>query len=239
MDRFRIDDWHFESNSGNEEKKGLLTTYSNSFLSLLNQRAGIAFEFHTFEALGLVDPQSQKKCLESQVLGQGTKFCKPFEENSSFSSYIGSVRPRYRYGLVVIEDSVDVIDVEKLKRNDPIQWFSEINLFSMNTIMEKSDFTVKIRVMPRFFFCLARSSLFLTRKVVRSFETRIFHEFGTGDVLRVCSLKENKPEEVLEQGVQIRFEGSRLHDEVLQSLDTIFEVAEKILIVDNEVNNQL
>ena len=129
-----------------------------------------------------------------------------------------------------MQESSDSIDIERLKRNDPILWFTEVNLFSFNNMTEKSDYTVKVRVMPEFFFCLARSSLFSARNVVRSMETRVFHEFGSDSILRVFTLKESKFEDLVARGSQFRFEGSKLHEELILDLEKKIEVSDKILL---------
>ena len=232
MDRYRTGEWNFECNIGECSQKGNLKSYGHSFLSLQNQRAGIAYEFHTYEAVTLIDPalQSQRCYTEGQITGQHTRFCKPQDENSSFSSYIGDVKLSYRHGSIVMQESSDSIDIERLKRNDPILWFTEVNLFSFNNMTEKSDYTVKVRVMPEFFFCLARSSLFSARNVVRSMETRVFHEFGSDSILRVFTLKESKFEDLVARGSQFRFEGSKLHEELILDLEKKIEVSDKILL---------
>lgn len=233
MDRFRMEEWSFECNQGEACRDSGFSACNNSFLSIQNQRAGIAYEFHTYEALKLMDHGAQSEAFSSQNMIQSdcTKYCKPVEEVSSCSSYIGQVKLAYRHGLISIEDTLDRIPIEKLTKSDPILWFTEINLFNKNTLQEKSDYTIKIRVMPSLFYCLAKMTLYLNRKTVRSLETRIFHEYGSDSILRVFSVKENSVNELISKGIPMQFNGNTVHDELLTKLDCIQENYDKIMVI--------
>ena len=233
MDRFSIDEWQFECNQAEACRDSGFNVCNNSFLSIQNQRAGIAYEFHTYEALQLIDPMAQSVALASQntIQPHCAKYCKPLEEVSSCSSYIGQVKLAYRHGSIAIEDTQDCIPVEKLKKNDPILWFTEINLFSKNSLQEKADYSIKVRVMPSLFYCLAKMTLYLNRKTVRSLETRVFHEYGSDNILRVFSVKENSVSELNDKGVPMQFNGNAVHDETLKELDCVRESCDKIMVI--------
>lgn len=233
MDRFRLDEWSFESNQGSVSKESGLNVYNNSFLSIQNNRAGIAYEFHTYEALKLIDPEHQISALNNPSTLQSniTKYCKPAEEVSSCSSYIGQVKLSYRHGSILIEDTSDHIPLEKLTKNDPILWFNEIKLFNKGTLKEKSDFSIKVRVMPTMFYCLAKMTLFLSRKTVRSLETRVFHEYGSDSILRVFCVKENSIDDLANKGLLMQFNENAIHDEILTKLDCVQENMDRIIII--------
>lgn len=233
MDRFRLDEWSFESNQGGMSKESGMNVFNNSFLSMQNNRAGIAYEFHTYEALKLIDPLLQVSALTtpSEFQSSMTKYCKPPEEASTCSSYIGQVKLSYRHGSISIEDTSEQIPLEKLTKNDPILWYNEIKLFTKGSLKEKSDFSIKVRVMPTMFYCLAKMTLFLSRKTVRSLETRVFHEYGSDSVLRVFCVKENSVDELVNKGVLMQFSENAVHDEVLAKLDCVQENSDRIMVI--------
>lgn len=84
------------------------------------------------------------------------------------------------------------IDIEKLKKPDPILYFNELHLFedelADNGIALSS---VKMRVMPSCFFILLRFWLRIDNVLFRVFDTRIFHEFGKSYLIRECQARES------------------------------------------------
>jgi len=83
------------------------------------------------------------------------------------------------------------INYELLKRRDPILFYESLDLYEDDLFdFGESKFSVKLRVMPLCFFALARCWLRVDGTYMRSFDTRIFHEFGTSQVLVEVSKKE-------------------------------------------------
>jgi len=73
--------------------------------------------------------------------------------------------------------------------------------------------------------------LYLSRKTVRSLETRVFHEYGSDNILRVFSVKENSVSELNDKGVPMQFNGNAVHDETLKELDCVRESCDKIMVI--------
>jgi type 2A phosphatase activator TIP41 len=80
-----------------------------------------------------------------------------------------------------------------LKRQDPILFFSSIDLFEDELADNgMSLFTVKIRVMPQRLLLLARFFLRLDGVIFRLRDTRVYIEFSTGEVIREYIAREEK-----------------------------------------------
>lgn len=84
------------------------------------------------------------------------------------------------------------IPLELLRRRDPILFFDEVVLFESelddNGI---SVYSVKVRVMEQRMLLLARLYMRLDNVVVRVRDTRVYVDFGTEDVLREYTIKED------------------------------------------------
>ena len=75
------------------------------------------------------------------------------------------------------------IDYEHLRRRDPILWNDDIVLYEAELDDNgTSELRVKIRVMPTCFFCLLRLYVRVDRVLLRVFDTRIYHRFGTNEM---------------------------------------------------------
>lgn len=89
------------------------------------------------------------------------------------------------------------IPLELLKRPDPIKFFDEVMLYED----ELADngiamLSCKIRVMPQRLLLLVRFFMRLDDVVFRIRDTRVFVEFGTGQVIREYTAREDTYEEV-------------------------------------------
>jgi len=84
------------------------------------------------------------------------------------------------------------IDIEKLKRPDPILYYNEIVLYE-DELSDNgcSTLTIKLRVMPGCFFILMKFFLRIDHVLFRTMDTRIFHEYNTNYILREYTLKES------------------------------------------------
>ena len=82
--------------------------------------------------------------------------------------------------------------LEKLRRPDPILFFEEVDLYEDelgdNGI---SLLSIKVRVMPERMLLLSRFFLRLDDVIFRVRDTRLYVEFGTGQVLRDYSIMES------------------------------------------------
>lgn len=84
------------------------------------------------------------------------------------------------------------IPLELLKRRDPILFFDEVVLFESELDDNGvSIYSVKVRVMEQRMLLLARLYMRLDNVVVRIRDTRVYVEFGTGEVIREYTVKED------------------------------------------------
>lgn len=234
MDRFRHAEWFFESNQGEPVKTNGLDVYSNSFLGFQNHKTGISLEFHTYEAVEMINPENQRRnfYVSGDILGSHTNFMNPVDENSACSSYKGRVKAIHLHGTINMQPSMSVIPVERLGNNEPILWFNEINFFQKNTINEKSLFSVKVRAMPTCFYALARMSCLLNRQKLRSLETRVFHSYGANNILRVFTVKENSIDELNDKGVNPLGKGDKIEESAYSRLDTVVSFTDEIALLE-------
>ena len=119
---------------------------------------------------------------------------KPFDWSYS-TDYKGTLRK----GWPSFEPTDRVIPLELLKRPDPILFFDEVMLYED----EMADngitmFSCKVRVMPQRLLLLCRFFMRLDGVMLRIRDTRIYVEFGTGEVIREYVAKEEKYEIVRE-----------------------------------------
>lgn len=121
-----------------------------------------------------------------------TEVVKPFDWSYS-TDYKGTVQttsPNF-------EPSTKPIPLELLKRPDPILFFDEVMLYED----EMADngitlYSCKVRVMPQRLLLLCRFFMRLDNVLLRIRDTRVYVEFGTGEVIREYVAKEEKYEVV-------------------------------------------
>lgn len=106
------------------------------------------------------------------------------------------------------ENTTTQIPLELLKRPDPILFFDEVILYED----EMADngitmYSCKIRVMPARLLLLCRFFMRLDNVLLRIRDTRVYVDFGTGEVIREYIVKEEKYEVVR----QVRGTAERFH----------------------------
>lgn len=103
------------------------------------------------------------------------------------SPYAGTVQSGH-----VAHASEEQVDLERLKRRDPILFFDEVILFEDELADNGgSMLSVKLRVMPSCFFALQRLFIRVDDVMFRVFDTRIYHEFGKPFVVRETQRRES------------------------------------------------
>jgi type 2A phosphatase activator TIP41 len=106
--------------------------------------------------------------------------------------------------------STEPVDVERLKRRDPILFFDEVILFEDELADNGgSMLSVKLRVMPSCFFALQRLFIRVDDVMFRVFETRLYHEFGKAFVVRETQRRESTYAAL---GTSLPRERSKLND---------------------------
>ena len=132
-----------------------------------------------------------------------TEVVKPFDWSYS-TDYKGTLRSP----SPPFENTTMAIPLELLKRPDPILFFDEVILYED----EMADngitmFSCKIRVMPARLLLLCRFFMRLDNVLLRIRDTRVYVDFGTGEVIREYLAKEEKYEVVR----QVRINAERFH----------------------------
>ncbi|KAJ3001101.1 hypothetical protein HKX48_003057, partial [Thoreauomyces humboldtii] len=85
-----------------------------------------------------------------------------------------------------------IIDVERLKRPDPILFYDELVLYEDELADNGTAIlTIRVRVMPTCFLILVRFFLRVDDVLFRVNETRLYHTFGTDVLLREYSSRED------------------------------------------------
>lgn len=117
---------------------------------------------------------------------------KPFDWSYT-TDYKGTLHP----DSPSFEPSTDAIPLELLKRPDPILFFDEVMLYED----ELADngiamLSCKIRVMPARMLLLSRFFMRLDNVLFRIRDTRVYVDFGTGEVIREYVAREEDFEPV-------------------------------------------
>ncbi len=103
------------------------------------------------------------------------------------SAYAGTVQSNH-----VPHATDEQVDLERLKRRDPILFFDEVILFEDELADNGgSMLSVKLRVMPSCFFALQRLFIRVDDVMFRVFDTRLYHEFGKPFVVRETQRRES------------------------------------------------
>jgi len=123
-----------------------------------------------------------------------TEVVKPFDWSYS-TDYKGTLGS----SSITFKPTTSPIPLELLKRPDPIQFFHEVMLYED----EMADngitmFSCKIRVMPQRLLLLCRFFMRLDGVLLRIRDTRVYVDFGTGEVIREYVAREEKYEVVRE-----------------------------------------
>ena len=123
-----------------------------------------------------------------------TQVVKPFDWSYS-TAYCGTTSTSSTPQLSPIPSDSPAfsspIPTQLLRRPDPILFFSEVLLYEDELADNGiSLFSIKIRVMPQRLLLLAQFFLRLDGVLVRVRDTRVYVEFGTGEVVREWTAKE-------------------------------------------------
>ena len=121
-----------------------------------------------------------------------TEVVKPFDWSYS-TGYKGTLRS----AAPPFETTTTPIPIELLKRPDPILFFDEVILYED----EMADngitmYSCKIRIMPARLLLLCRFFMRLDNVLLRIRDTRVYVDFGTGEVIREYVAKEERYEVV-------------------------------------------
>ncbi|XP_059142040.1 TIP41-like protein isoform X2 [Physella acuta] len=172
--------------------------FAENCLKIYHQ-SGCGIEFNALDALRLVDASTDLiKVAASEEWQNARSECQhiknvvaPFDWTFT-TDYKGTVFED-RPNTLKISPTTERINIENLKKKEPIHFYEDILLFED----ELSDngtsmLSVKVRVMPSCFFILLRFFVRVDQVLIRINDTRFYHEAGTNYMLREFSSKEEK-----------------------------------------------
>lgn len=178
--------------------------FGDNFVAIEHAQSKWAIKFDAFGALDKVDKTGEKRLKvsyskewhESRENDHEIKeVVKPFDW-----SYTTDFKGDVAEGAPQFEPTDKQIPLELLKRPDPILFFDDVMLYEDEladngiTVM-----SVKIRVMPARLLLLSRLFMRLDNVLVRLRDTRVYVEFGTGEVIREYMEKEEAYDAVREK----------------------------------------
>ncbi|KAF9132523.1 hypothetical protein BGW39_011875 [Mortierella sp. 14UC] len=183
--------------------------FGNNFLSVEHKPSGFKLEFKALPALAMVDQSSTSSDLikvsyarewfEKRSMANHehiTDVVKPYDWTYS-TKYNGSIASSNsnldnHHQLKFVPTTEESIDIEQLKRPDPILFYDENILFEDELADNGSAIlSTKVRVMPSCLFILLRFFLRVDDVLFRIYDTRIYHRFGAKTVIRECSARES------------------------------------------------
>lgn len=102
---------------------------------------------------------------------------------------------------VHLQRTEEDIPLHNLTASNPIKWYCELHLFEDELgDCGLSQSTFRFRVMGDCFFGLLRHYLRIDDVVIRIYDTRIYHTFGTDYILREFTVRENTFDELKIKG---------------------------------------
>ncbi|KAJ1817083.1 Tap42 interacting protein [Coemansia sp. RSA 2599] len=180
--------------------------FGNNYLRVRSLSSDAALEFCALDALRMVDtgPESSKAVQVSIAQGWTetsrrnrsdiTDVIKPFDWTLS-TKYRGSTSDHLRF-----EPTDRGIDYARLMVREEILFYDE-NVLYEDDLGDNgtSQLSYKVRVMPSGFFILLRFFLRVDGVLFRIYDTRVYHEFGSGCILREFGTREAAFEDVRRQ----------------------------------------
>ncbi|KAA6411272.1 MAG: hypothetical protein FRX48_04552 [Lasallia pustulata] len=176
--------------------------FGDNAVSIEHPASGWGITFNAFDALDRVDKtgasmlqvaHSRKWQSSREKTHEGiTEVVKPFDWSYS-TDYKGSLCSKDP----AFEPSTSPIPLDLLKRQDPILFFDELVLYEDE--LADNGITMlscKIRVMPARLLLLCRFFMRLDNVLFRIRDTRVYVDFGSGEVIREYIAKEAEFEAV-------------------------------------------
>ncbi|XP_063374597.1 TIP41-like protein [Cydia amplana] len=162
----------------------------------LTHNNGAKISFNPLDALKLVACTTEAievSCAEAWQVARPDATKKKRNFDWTFSTdYKGTLTDN-----ISIEPTDEKINYELLKQKDQILFYHDLTLFEDELHDHGiSKLSVKIRVMPSYWFVLLRYFLRVDDVMVRSHETRMFHMSNTNYVIREYTAKESKAEDI-------------------------------------------
>ncbi|KND01141.1 uncharacterized protein SPPG_04232, partial [Spizellomyces punctatus DAOM BR117] len=171
--------------------------FGNNHLSLCHE-SGLQITFKAIDALKRVDASpaaaegikvayadhwSQKSAAAHEKIKDVVK---PYDWTYT-TDYTGTIESTGSE----FKPSEELIDIERLKRPDPIMFYDELILYEDELADNGTAIlSLRVRVMPSCFLILLRFFLRVDDVLFRINDTRFYHQFGTNHLLREYSSRE-------------------------------------------------
>ncbi|XP_028039183.1 TIP41-like protein isoform X2 [Bombyx mandarina] len=162
----------------------------------LAHKSGASINFNPLDALkrvaSTVEPV-EVSC--SEVWMQARPYAEKLKKSFDWTfctDYKGSISDN-----ITVWETEESIDFELLKQKNQILFYHDLTLFEDELHDHGvSKLSVKIRVMPSYWFVLLRYFLRVDDVLVRSNETRMFHMLNTDYILREYTSKESSAKDL-------------------------------------------
>jgi type 2A phosphatase activator TIP41 len=193
-------------------------TFAKNKLTVAHVKYGYGLEFNCLEALKTVKPDTGY-ALEVGIADAWKESRSDFEASRrilkkfdwTFSTdYTGTLIPASDGSPIVVEETTENIDMQRLMERNEILYYDSIDLYEDELAdhgVAKMD--VKIRVMKDYFYILMRYFLRIDQILARVQDVRIFHDVHKDFMLRDFTRKEislkdaDLPVEVLNDPVKL------------------------------------
>ncbi len=161
--------------------------FGHSRILFLHRTSGKQIEFNAVDALKQVDHTPHKTLTLpyseewiSQRQGHKEYICakiKPYDWTFT-TEYTGTLSEN-----IQLDNEATPIDIEKLKRPDPILYYNEAVLYEDELADNgMATLSIRLRVMPNAFFVLMRYFLRVDNLIYRLRDHRFYHEFDQSQV---------------------------------------------------------
>ncbi|KAB8349855.1 hypothetical protein FH972_023868 [Carpinus fangiana] len=207
--------------------------FGDNYVLIEHEPTGWTIKFNAFDALDKVDKTGQamlqvahsgewKKSREHHHEGI-KEVVKPFDWSYT-TDYKGTTSAEPQF-----QPSTTPIPLGLLRRPDPIRFFDEVMLYEDELADNgMSMLSCKIRVMPDRLLLLVRLFMRLDGVMCRIRDTRVFVEFGTKEVIREYTAKEEQYE-ILRQKLAMTREDVPASLRDANKLSELVPVVEKTL----------
>ncbi|XP_013134811.1 PREDICTED: TIP41-like protein [Papilio polytes] len=191
----------------------------------LSHASGACINFNPLDALKRVSSRVEAievACAEAWLESRPDAEKKKQNFDWTFSTdYKGTLGDK-----VVVELTDETINFELLKQKDQILFYHDLTLFEDELHDHGiSKLSVKIRVMPTYWYVLLRYFLRVDDVLVRSHETRMFHMLNSNYILREFTAKESTASDLNIPTTQMKEA-----DDVIPFLPLKHKVTEKLTV---------
>lgn len=187
--------------------------FGHSALELTHEQSGVVLKFLVRDALRewKHDHSSLKVAYSHQWTSQRSSEARkvgPDYDWTFTTEYKGTISAPVAEGADAasamvgsLVETEEKIDLDRLRVPEPMLFFDEVVLFEDELADNGDSFlSVKVRVMPSYFYVLLRFHMRVDDVTMRIHDTRIFHEYGSSHLLREYQTREATYQQLAQQG---------------------------------------